>query len=188
MAQAIATAIRAAKMTFSAPKRRPSAGATGPIRPKQSTGSVVRMPASVRSKPSDCTISSSSGPTLVTAGRRLSATRPRPTSITSGLRARAAEGVGWEMISAPLLQQAHEIVVEPARVPREIRHLVGGLGIEPRQGALPQRLIERAGIGRHLAPFADGAGGEFGVALQAIGEIADTHGLVGANRRVGEDH
>src|SRR5262245_36072526 len=137
-AQESATAMSAAKITFSAPKRRPSIGATGPIRPKQSTGKVVRIPASARSKPSDCTISSSSGPTLGTAGRRLSATRPRPTSITSGLKLRIAEGGCVEMISAPGFEQVHEIVVEPARILREERHLRRRLGVELGQGALAQ--------------------------------------------------
>src|SRR6185369_9020427 len=113
-------------------------------------------PASARSKPSDCTISCSKGPTLVTAGRRLSATRPRPTSITSGPSGRPGfrrvEGDGLEMISAPRFEQVHEIVVELARIPGEDRHLVGRLGIEFRERALAQGLVEGTGIGRNLAP------------------------------------
>jgi hypothetical protein len=57
----------------SMPSRRASGGASGAIRPKQSTGRAVRIPAAVAESCSSDWICESSGATPTTAGRRFAA-------------------------------------------------------------------------------------------------------------------
>ena len=58
-------------------------GASEPKATKQAAGSAVSSPATTPPMPREVRISSSTGPTLVTAGRRLNAASTRATKITA---------------------------------------------------------------------------------------------------------
>ncbi len=65
------------------PKRRASPGAVAPTRAKHSAGTEVSRPATVALMPRPALASSSTGPRLVTAGRRLTAARTSATAASA---------------------------------------------------------------------------------------------------------
>jgi hypothetical protein len=93
------TASREISVTRCSPVTRASQGATAPNPANASTGSVVRTPAVVGDIRRPVVISSSTGPTLTAAGRRLNASTTMPTTTST----RSARVSAWVSVCSAAL-------------------------------------------------------------------------------------
>ncbi len=92
-------AVSATRVTLWVPKERASAGATAPNAAKARTGSMVSTPATVPDMPRVPVSSSSTGPTLTAAGRRLKPSTTMPT--TTSTFSKRVSRTGAVVVTAP---------------------------------------------------------------------------------------